>query len=60
MNVRATLGDLDVDGELRNATMWIWNYELQILLCSDYKISCFYFVTSSPTAQSTKFFVFNY
>jgi len=40
-------------------SMRIWTYELQILFVKS-ENCVFFFVTSSPTAQSNKLFVFNY
>jgi len=54
LNGRAILGDLDVDGELRNGSRRIWTHALQFLLCSDQKITGFCVVASSPTAQNAQ------
>jgi len=55
---KTNLGDIGVDGEIRKDSVSIWTYALQIVLCSDQKIKCFCFVTSSPTAHSNKLFCF--
>ena len=63
LNGIANLGELDKNGELSICSMRIWTYALKFVLCSDQKVTCFCFVTSSTTAhnaQSNKFLFLNY